>query len=100
MSTEQDRLNQIADQMRDWALQHGYAVGSAELKRDPLAELDQLAKRFAGIDVKYRRDIGQWTARLITSKNERDNYRITCIGATPLEAIIALLDAVHAEDKR
>lgn len=60
--------------------------------------LQALAERFGGVDVKYRREWRQWTARNITSKNERDSYRITREGRTAAAAIANLLDAIDLVD--
>lgn len=62
------------------------------------ARLEALAKRFGGVDVMYRREWRRWSARNITSKNERDDYRLTRDGRTAAEAIAALLDAIDQVD--
>lgn len=58
-----------------------------------------LAARFQGVDLKYRRVWGRWVAINHCSKNERNDYRITCWGSTAAEALTALLDAVDAVDR-
>ena len=53
--------------------------------------LEELVRRFHGIDIQYRRSGTDWPkpwrVRLIATKNERDNYRITSYGETLVEAI-------------
>lgn len=60
--------------------------------------LQALAERFGGVDVKYRRERKRWTARNITSKNERADYRITREGRSAAGAIAALLYAIDQVD--
>ena len=70
-----------------------------------LADLERLADRFAGIDIKYRRDaalLTGWSGRvriqLVTSKDARAKYRITKFGDTIEEAAARMIDAVAALD--
>ncbi len=60
--------------------------------------LRELAGRFSGFDLQYRRCLGAgwkkaWRARLVVNKNERDEYRLCAFGDSA-EAAIAWL---HAE---
>lgn len=66
-----------------------------------------LSTRFLGFDLQHRRDCGggwnewqnqPWRARIVTSKNERANYRITVYGPTAEYVCAKLLEAVRKID--
>jgi hypothetical protein len=61
---------------------------------DELAILESLGKRFHGADLQYRRSgtdwPNPWRARIQTTKNEREEYRLSAFGAYPKEAILLL----------
>lgn len=61
--------------------------------------IEELAKRFQGVDVKYRRDWGRWAATNHASKNERAEYRVTVTGATAAEAVDLLLSTIALVDR-
>lgn len=85
---------------------------------DELRAFENLAKRFAGVDLQYRRatnspgsysawPVGSfqsteanWRARCVVSKNERDEYRITVYATDMAGAIEALLARVAEVDAR
>lgn len=58
---------------------------------DDLSRLAALGRRFLGVDLQFRRSgvnwPGPWRARLLASKNERDEYRLEAYGADASEAI-------------
>ena len=75
-----------------------------------------LTRRFSGVDLQYRRVFthvagqaqigspaidwpGAWRARLVTSKNERADYRITVFGDTPERALELLVAEVKRVDE-
>jgi hypothetical protein len=73
--------------------------------------IDDIARRFAGMDILYRRHgfdsrcIGgvmsqPWRARIVTSKNERAEYRVTAYGKTREEAERGLIAAVAKLDAK
>jgi hypothetical protein len=74
---------------------------------DVLAMLWDLSNRFSGVDLQFRRtttcSAGQWPApwraRMLTSKNERTEYRITVYGDTAAQAASNLLAAVRRIDE-
>ena len=98
-----DRLNiREADVVALTAQRDELAKGA---QSTPLESVDALARRFAGLDLQYRRDgigtrRGEWRARLVVSKNERDAYRIETFGGTAQSAIAKLVDAVAEIDRR
>jgi hypothetical protein len=65
-------------------------------------DIEDIAKRFAGLDIQYRPGPGgwgsQWRVRQIASKNERADYRIIVYGATMDMAMEALVLAIAALD--
>lgn len=69
---------------------------------DVLDTIADIATRFAGLDVQYRRSQPEWSASwratLVANKNERSDYRITVYGETLREAISKLRDRVRAID--
>lgn len=72
----------------------------------PVSALEELSRRFAGVDLQRRREgcgpsawWKPWRARLVTSKNERAEYRITVFGSTADEAVQALAAAVREIDE-
>ncbi len=84
-----------------------------------IAVLESLGSRFAGVDITFRRfappewmrayhqtpyvpHTGQvwWRVRLITNKNQRDEYRITRYGHTFEDAALRLIDKVRDLDGR
>lgn len=77
---------------------------SEELRdTDLFARLTELGKRFQGIDIQFRRHcpIGwesTWRIRVLASKNERDDYRITAFGDSFDAAVIAVLAAAQESD--
>jgi hypothetical protein len=76
-----------------------------------VSAIDDIARRFAGVDIMYRRHgfdsrcIGgvrsyPWRARLVTSKNERCEYRVTAYGKTREEAEQGLVSLVEELDAK
>lgn len=65
--------------------------------------LKSLSMRFHGFDLQFRRDGSgwekPWRARMHSTKNERDNYRLTAYGKTPSGAVTALQKMVGKQDK-
>ncbi len=69
-----------------------------------IEEFAELGKRFQGVDLQFRRTTNcgscgwpaPWRARLLTSKAEREEYRMNAYGRTPFEAISKLLSGVAA----
>lgn len=70
-------------------------------------DLAKLSSRFQGVDVQHRRSTsccnggewkGDWRVRLLTSKNQRREYRITVYAATAERAIGDLIRHVEAVD--
>lgn len=68
-------------------------------------QLEALGNRFAGVDLSYRRDRpsewpASWRARLVTSKNERSDYRLERYGETADAAMASLMLAVEEQDRK
>ncbi|MCH6256701.1 hypothetical protein MLD52_09095 [Puniceicoccaceae bacterium K14] len=66
--------------------------------------LDELGKRFHGIDLQCRDDWrwghgGRWRARTIINSDEGDAYRLTVFGATSEEALRNLTNQVNKLDE-
>lgn len=72
--------------------------------------LDTIALRFLGVDLQFRRTTHSrssgelswpkpWRARLVTTKNERAEYRVAVYGDTSSQAIANLVALVHALDR-
>jgi hypothetical protein len=88
-----------------------------------MVEFDDALTRFQGVDLSYRRSTsvmsgymreridetfvgwspsewpGAWRARIVTSKNERSEYRVTTFGDTPEDAIARLWIALNRIDR-
>ena len=73
-------------------------VSSASL----LGVMESLGTRFHGTDLQFRRSGTswpcRWRARLLSTKNEREEYRITAFGDTAAEAILKLQIMVNKLD--
>lgn len=77
---------------------------------DHLNYLQTLGGRFNGITLDFRRSGTDWPApwrvRLVSTKNEREDYRLECFGDTPEKAIeslraeVAKIDGANAEAQR
>ncbi len=70
---------------------------------DQLEYLKTLGARFHGITLDYRRSGTNWPAAwrvcLVSTKNERGDYRLECYGDTPEQAIDALQTMVVKVDQ-
>jgi len=66
---------------------------------DLLSRLDKLAKRFQGVDLKYRAGKNIWVARNLCSVNQDGGYRVEVTGATAAEAMSRLLLIIDRIDK-
>lgn len=68
-----------------------------------IEQLITIARRFAGLDVQYRRSCSEWAApwrvTLIASKGERAEYRIVRYGETLDIAATLVLMAVGCIDR-
>ena len=66
------------------------------------SEFTKLSKRFFGISLEKRASgtgwSNPWRARIVSTKNERGEFRIECFGDTPEEAISNLLKSVEEID--
>lgn len=64
--------------------------------------LQTLGERFHGVTLDYRRNgtdwPAPWRARLVSTKNERDEYRVECFGETAQAAIESLCAVVAKLD--
>lgn len=66
--------------------------------------IDEITGRFSGLDIQYRaawRGIGwreAWRVRIVTNKNERDDYRIETWGPTASDAIEAAVVSMRLVD--
>jgi hypothetical protein len=70
-----------------------------EINMNTFEEFQKLGERFSGVDLKFRRNESlPWTARLITSKNERFDYRVVLKADTAEIAMRAVLDFVKKLD--
>jgi len=69
---------------------------------DNLHYLQTLGGRFHGVTLDYRRNGTDWPApwrvRLVSTKNEREDYRLECFGDTAQHAIDALRVVVSKMD--
>ncbi len=75
---------------------------------DDVAEFVKLSTRFLGVDLQRRRHTNSrgwpgewphpWRARLLTSKNERSEFRVSAYGTDIYEAMAALVAAVRDID--
>ena len=67
-----------------------------------LGVMESLGTRFHGTDLQFRRSGTswpfRWRARLLSTKNEREEYRITAFGNTAAEAILGLQIMVNKLD--
>jgi len=91
MSSRVDRLKAALNH------QHG------ETKMEHLKLLQALGTRFHGVTLEFRRsgtDWPQpWRVRCISTKNERENYRVECFGDTAEEAIEKLVADIAEMDQ-
>ena len=76
----------------------------------PLERFEALAHRFLGVDLQSRRVTcggggpgcfwpARWRARLVTSKNEHSDYRLTAYGETADAAMVELQQMVEAVER-
>jgi hypothetical protein len=61
------------------------------MTKNQLAQVEAIGKRFAGVDIQFRRNVpkewaGAWRITIVASKNERAKYRTVIYGATFEEA--------------
>ncbi len=67
---------------------------------EAVSPIDKLAERFSGIDIQRRSQWSpKWRARIVTSKNERAEYRAEVYADTHDEAVSKLLALVEAIDQ-
>lgn len=65
-----------------------------------LGRFRALSERFHGFDLQRRRDwIEPWRARIVTTKNERANYRLEAYGPTAADACTRLELLVNEQDE-
>lgn len=69
-------------------------------KYGALVVIDDLSRRFNGVDIQFRRSGTDWPwpwrIQLATNKNERSEYRFTLYGATLREVLAKA--SQHAEE--
>jgi hypothetical protein len=69
---------------------------------DSLQYLQTLGERFHGITLDFRRGGTDWPAawrvRLVSTKNEREEYRVECFGDTAEQAVDSLRAEVSSLD--
>lgn len=68
-----------------------------------IGRLEELAWRFSGVSLEMRRFATEWPmrwrARLVTGKNERDEYRVEVFADSAAMAIAKLLAEVRRIDE-
>jgi len=68
-----------------------------------LKNLQALGTRFHGVTLEFRRsgtDWPQpWRVRCVSTKNERENYRLECFGDTAEQAIEKLVSDIAEMDR-
>ena len=71
-----------------------------------MSQLEELTRRFSGLDIEFRRDwehyrswAAPWRVRLIANKNERSDYRLIAFGASLELAALAMVRAVERVER-
>lgn len=84
----------------------GEKIGGWTTAAEFMGQIHALSQRFTGVDLQCRKMEaiagnwdGPWRARLVTSKNERIDYRITVTGQTWEDAVGKLVAAVRQVDE-
>lgn len=84
------------------AMRHLATAAEDAAHADGLGALQALGGRFHGVTLDFRRSgtdwPSPWRVRLVSTKNEREDYRLECFGDTAQQAVEALRAVVAKMD--